>query len=754
MACAAVLLAGCPKANSDFAAAKKAELLSDYDTALVHYERALRDQPNNPEFRLHTIQMRMQDSQYHEEQGEKALKAGNLQMALAEFQRAQAVDPSNQAADQGVKKTMEQIAAKNAPAASTNTAVEGEDTALLSAPPELTSASHGPVNLSMVNQDSRVVYQTIAKLAGWSVIFDPQVAQRRITVDFTDVTYEQALDLVNAESGNFWKPMTSTVIFVAPDNPQKRRDVEDEEVATIYLANTETPQDLTEIVTALRQLLDLRRVQPVQSQNAIIIRDTSDKIALARKIIADSDKAKPEVLLHIQVLTANVDRLRNLGILTGQSAALTFTPPCVLASSSSNCSSSTPASGSSTGSNPAVTLNNLRNLSTGAYSLTLPGATATAILTDNQTRIIQDPEVRITDGDKATVKIGEQVPIATGSFQAGVGVSSTSVSPLVNTQFTYQQVGVNIDVTPRVHPNGDVSMKLAVAVTALAGSTNIGGINQPIISGPSVDGNVRLANGEVSVLGGLIQRTETKNLNGVPGVSQIPLLKDIFSDNSKDVQENEVLIVITPHVIRFPDIQTVNLQTVASGTDTNARVFRGDASPQASSAPTTSAPGAQQLAPASAASQATAANGNPPATGAAAAQLHFEPSTSNMKVGDTQTIALGINGASDLYSIPLMIRYNPAVVEVQEVRDGGFLSGGTQAIAIVQQIDKANGQVIVSATRRPNTPGVSGAGTIIALVVHAIAPGTSPLQILQVNAHDSQQRPIPLVSSEGTIQVQ
>ena len=739
LVCAAIVLAGCPKGNQDYDAGRKAEALQDYDTALVHYERALRAEPSNVEYRLRATHVRFEDGQFHVEQGEKARKANDLQLALAEFQKAQAIDPSNAAADQGVKRAMDQLAAKTATESSQAINPNPpDDTDLLPEPPELKPLSHEPINIKMTN-DSRVIFETIAKLAGLSVIFDPDFTSRRISAELPSITLEQALDTVALESKAFWKPLTSNVIFVAPDNPQKRRDVEDQVVRTFYLANSLTPQDLTEIVTGLRQLLDLRRIQQVNSQNAIVIRDTPDKLVLASKIIRDLDKAKPEVLIHVQVLTASLDRLRDLGILPGQSTVLTFNPRSALQPPSSGSSSS----GSST---PQVTLNNLQHLSSADYSLTLPGATATAILTDNRTKIIQDPEIRVSDGEKTTLKIGDRVPIATGSFQAGVGVGvgggAGVVNPLVNTQFQYIDVGVNIDVTPRVHPDGDVSMKLSVEVSSITGSSNIGGINQPVISQRKIEHEVRVKDGEVSVLGGLIERTETKNSNGIPGLAQLPLARYLFSDNSKDVRENEVLIVVTPHILRFPSITAENLRTLAAGTDANVRVYHesedgaGPAKPGASSAqPSSSQPPA------------------PPA-GAPATQLRFEPAIAALKVGDRATLGLAVSNVSDLYSIPLLIHFNPAVMQVEEVRNGGFLSGGTQEIAIVQRIDAQRGEVVVSATRQPNTSGVNGSGTLLGIVVRAVAPGRSALQILQVNARDSQQRTIPMVSSEAVIQVQ
>ncbi len=755
LAFAAILLAGCPKANqasAEYSAGRKAEAIQDYDTALVHYESALRTDPVNAEYKLRAMHARYADGQFHLEQGQKALQKGDLQAALTEFQKAQAVDPSNIAADQQVRHTLELLSAQTAPviprAVDPNAA---NDTDLLPGPPQLKPFSLEPINLKMTN-DARVAFETIAKLAGLSVIFDPDFTSRRIPVELPNVTLEQALDAVALESKSFWKPLTPTVIFVAPDTPQKRKDVEDEVVRTFYLSNTLTPQDLTEVVTGLRSLLDLRRVQQVNAQNAIVIRDTPDKLALAAKIIRDIDKAKPEVLVHVQVVTASVDRLRDLGILPGQTMVLSFNPrPCVQPGGTPPCpgTASTPTSNSTTvsGTPAQIALNQLKNLSTADYSLTLPGATANAILTDNKTRIIQDPEVRVSDGEKATLKIGDRVPVATGSFQAGVGVGVGTgagvVNPLVNTQFQYIDVGVNIDVTPRVHPDGDVSMKLSIEVSQITGTSNIGGINQPVISQRKIEHDVRLKDGEASVLGGLIERTETKNVNGIPGLADLPLFRYLFSDNSNEVKEDEVLIVVTPHILRFPSIVADNLQTVASGTDSNPHVSRQDLDKPTTAVPQPASPFANS-------------QGAPPAGApAGVAQLHFEPANAALKPGDTTTLGLAVANVSDLYSIPLLIHFNPAVIQVEEVRNGGFLSGtGTQEIAIVQRIDQQKGDVVVSATRQPNTPGVNGSGTLLGIVIRAVAPGTSALQILQVNARDSAQRTVPMVSQEATIRVQ
>ena len=744
VAFAVVFLAGCPKGNQDYKVGRKAELTGDYDTAFIAFNKALKSDPGNADYKLHAIRSRFEAGQFHIEQGQKDLSSGHLEMALAEFQKAEAIDPGSAIAAQEAQKTLDLLAKVKAAEQPKPVGVAPpEDTGLMSAPPELKPLSREPINLKMTN-DARTIFETIGQLAGLSVIFDPSYVSRRITADLPNVTLEQALDAVSLEAGAFWKPVTSNIILVATDNLQKRRDLEDEEVQTFYLRNNTTAQELTEVVNGVRQLLDITRIQAVASDNAIVMRTTPDKLMLASKIIDGLDKAKPEVVIQVDVLEARLDREHELGIQPPQSATLSFTPQSAIQPAQTTTSGST---GTTATSVPEVTLNNLKHLSTADYSLTLPGATLNALLTDSTTRIIQDPTIRVTDGATAKLAIGDRVPIATGSFQAGVGVGVSGgaglVNPLVNTQFTYQDVGVNISVTPRVHPDGDVSMKLSIDVSSVTGESNIGGIQQPIISQRKIEHDIRLHDGEVNILGGLITRSETKSLSGWPGVAHIPFLRYFFSSTDNKIEDDEVLIALTPHVVRMPSISADDLRTLAAGTDTNVRVYeKGDE---------LTAPTVVPTAPSSPA--ANAAPGTSPAAGPATS-LAFQPTAISLKPGDTMTVGLAVDNAHDLFSIPLLLQYNPAVIEIEDIRNGGFLSGGTQEIAVVNQVNQQQGQAVVSATRRPNTPGISGTGTLLGIVIKALAPGTSTLQVVQVNARDSQQKPIPIKSGTATIQVQ
>jgi len=747
--------AGCPKGGGDYSQGVKAENLQDYDAALSYYQKAVKSDPQNATYKIRLHQARFDAAEFHIKRGIEMRKRGELDGAAIEFQKAFAADPSSSIAEQELKRTAEMIAERNhtsEPEAPT----DHNQQPLAAMPPEIKPLTRAPINLKMVN-DAKIVFDTIGKFAGLTMVYDPDFPARKINVDFNNVTLEQALEITALESKAVIKPVTENTLFVYPDQTQKRLENEDEVVKTFYLSNVTQPQDITEIMTGLRQLLDLKRIQQVNSQNAIIIRDTPDKLMLVQKLIDDIDKAKPEVVVQVEVLQASKDRLRELGIQPGTQASVAIT---------NGTTSSTTSGGTSTTSSNPMTFDTFRHLNPNSFSVTLPSLTANLVESDSDTRIIQNPEIRSVDGQTAKLKIGQRIPVATGSFQAGVGVGATGgagfVNPLVNTQFTYLDVGVNVDMTPRVHPNHEVSLKLRIEISSQLNTVNIGGISQPVIGSKTIEHDIRLKEGETNILGGLIERTDTKTISGWPGLARIPILGRFFSDNKVDHQEDETLIVLTPHIVRMPDWTKANLRTLLSGSDRNPQTRRESelrapqSETQQPTPPATQPQQPQQAPPAAGATAPNAASPSPQAqAGNAVAKIRFEPQTLTLKAGQTATLGVVVENVNDLYSIPLLLQYDPKVISVEEVQHGGFLSGGgSQVIAIPWQVLKDKGQAIISATRPPSTPGVSGSGTLIGVVVKALAPGSTNLSIVQVNAKDSQQKSIALVTSEAALQVQ
>ncbi|HKW34223.1 MAG TPA: cohesin domain-containing protein [Candidatus Acidoferrum sp.] len=747
-----LVAAGCPRGNTDYDHGLKAENLQDFDAAVAYYEKAVKADPQNATYRIRLHQARFDACEYHIKRGLEMRKRGELDGAGLEFQKAVVADPSSSIAEQELKRTAEMIGERNR-TSEPEAPTDHNQQPLASLPPEIKPLNRAPISMKMSN-DAKIVFDTIGKYAGLTMIYDPDFPARRINFEVNNVTLEQALEIASLESKAVIKPVTENTLFVYPDQPQKRRENEEEVVRTFYLSNVTQPQDITEIMTGLRQLFDLKRVQQVNAQNAIIIRDTPDKLTLVQKLVDDIDKAKPEVVVQVEVLQVSKDRLRELGIQPGSQATVAVTN-----------GTTTTSSGGTTTSNP-ITFDTFRHLNPGSFSVTLPSLTANLVESDSDTKIIQNPEIRSVDGQTAKLKIGQRIPVATGSFQAGVGVGATGgagfVNPLVNTQFTYLDVGVNVDVTPRVHPNHEVSLKLKIEISSQLTNVNIGGISQPVIGSKIIEHDIRLKEGETNILGGLIERTDTKTISGWPGLARIPILGRFFSDNKVDHQEDETLIVLTPRIVRMPDWTKANLRSMLSGTETNVETRRESElrapqpEKQPPAPPVTQPQQPQQPLPTPTPTLPGAPSPSSQApSGGAVAKIRFEPQTLTLKAGQTATLGVVVENVNDLYSIPLLLQYDPKIISVEEVQHGAFLSGGgSQVIAIPWQVLKDKGQAIISATRPPSTPGVSGSGTLIGVVVKALAPGSTNLSIVQVNAKDSQQKAIPLVTSEATLQVQ
>ncbi|HEY2040079.1 MAG TPA: secretin N-terminal domain-containing protein, partial [Edaphobacter sp.] len=410
-----------------------AELRHDYDAAYEAYRQAAEKKPKDLRYRAHFELMRFQAAVSHVDRGRVLRQSGDLQGAFNEFSRALAIDGGNQTAQQELDRVTHEINTQSSSAGPPPGQQLGIDDlgslGSVASPIDLKPVSNDPITLHAV-EDVKNIYQAIGKLAGLNVIFDPDYTSKRIPVDLTNVSLADALHIVGALSGTFYKPVTANTIFVAQNNRTKRTDLDELAVQTFYLTNASQQSDANEVLTALRNVLDpTAKITLVPSQNAIILRATPDQLLLARKLINDVDRARPEVAVDVAILQVNRDKLRKLGITLPQS--ITITPQANPNSTSSSSSSSS----SSTTTPNAFTLNTLANINANNFGVTIPAGTLDALLTDSDTRILQNPRIRATDGQRANLKIGSRIPVATGSYNAGVATGVASIG--VQTQFTY-----------------------------------------------------------------------------------------------------------------------------------------------------------------------------------------------------------------------------------------------------------------------------------------------------------------------------
>src|SRR5271166_4378143 len=738
------------KAKAAYAKGQDAEARQNYEQAYEFFKQAYDLKPKDLRYRTSFERMRSKAALSIVHRALGLRDQGKMQDALAEFQKALQVDPSLFIAQQEMKRTLQMMNdATNPPpqAAGPPNSLERKIKEA-GGPVELSPISATPITVKMSDK-SDIVYRTIGQLAGINVLLDPDYTPRLIKVELNGVTLEEALEITALESKTFWRPVTSNTIFVAQDNPAKRKELEQSVLKTFYLSNISQPTELQDVVNAIRAVLDVQRVQQLLSQNALVVRGTPDQIALAEKLVEDLDKSRPEVVVDIAVLQISKDKSRTLGLLPPASATVT------LQSNINSTSTTTTTSTTSTGSTSSsgLSLNTLGNLNATDFQVSIGSANLSAVMGDSDTKMLQNPQVRALDNQKATLKIGERVPVATGSFQPGIG--GVGINPLVNTQFQYLDVGVNIDVTPHVHGDREVTLKISMEISSVVGQSSIGGISQPIIGQRKIEHEIRLRDGESSLIGGILDDSQTKSLSGIPGLAQIPILGYLFGQRTQDHAEDETVFAITPHVIRGAAVSELNQRPIDIGT-ANSIVLRHVSHTSLVMTPAGSAPSG-----AGAPAAATQASVNPaemsaanPAAQTGGTNFLFEPGQITAVKGNTFVVNLLISGAQNVYSVPVQLNYDPAKLQLVNISNGGFLSQDGQAVALVHREDETKGELQITASRPPGAGGVSGQGAVVTMTFQAKASGQTPLTITRGGARDPAQQAITVNGAQASVTVQ
>jgi general secretion pathway protein D len=751
------------KAKSLFTQGQDAEARQNYEAAYDLFKQAYDLKPRDLRYRAAFERARFEAAAAIVHRGQKLREEGKLQDAVAEFQKAVAIDPSSFIAQQELKRTLRLINDMQNPtpqAAGPPNSLERK-VSEAAGPVELAPISNVPITVKLT-EDSKVIYQTVGQLAGINVLFDPDYTSRRIKVELNGVTLEEALEITALESKTFWRPVTANTIFVAQDNPAKRKELEQSVLKTFYLSNLSQPTELQDVVNAIRAVLDVQRVQQLLSQNALVVRGTPDQIALAEKLVDDLDKARPEVVIDIAVMQVSKDKSRTLGLSPPTSATVTLQNNLNTTTTPSTTTNGVTTPGTSSNSTTGLNLNTLGNLNATDFQVTIPSANLSAVMGDSDTKLIQNPQIRALDGQKASLKIGDKVPVATGSFQPGIG--GVGINPLVNTQFQYLDVGVNIDITPHVHAGREVTLKISMDISSVTGQSNIGGISQPIIGQRKIEHEIRLKDGEANLLGGILEDQQTKSLSGIPGLAQIPILKYLFGQTQQDHRENEIVFAIIPHIIRGTDVNEINQRAIQIGT-ANTIELRHVARPAAAPAgATTPAPGNHSPANQAPGNQAPAIQVVPnagapdsgstsPAAGGPPSFL-FDPPTITAAKGNTFVVNLLISGAQNVYSVPVQMNYDPAKLQLVNVSNGGFLSQDGQAVALVHREDETTGTLQITATRPPGAGGVSGQGAVVTITFQAKASGQTPLTITRGGARDPGLQAITVNGAQAAVTVQ
>ncbi len=540
------VLAGACATASPYRLGERAERAQDFDRAVVEYTKAARARPDDRDAHLALDRARLRASQEHYFRGRRLAAAERHEDALVEFQVASELNPGSADVEAAVRDTRLKLRTRLAVSRGGKTELQSliERTRTLAPPGLDLPVVKLPDSLVFSSASSRMVFMALGRFAGLSLVFDPAFREAPISVDLRNNSLEDALASLTASTHTFYRVTAAHTITIVPDTPAKRREYEESIVRTFYLSNA----DIKEVIDLLRIVIDVRQISPITATNAISLKDTPERIAAAAQLIAAIDKARPEVVIDVELLEVNRSRLREYG--------LQFATPGATGGGISG----------SVGINPDIqSVQALTNVTRADVLVTgVPGLYYRLLKNDVNTRTLANPQLRTSEGLPAQAKFGEEVPVPATVF-APFATGGINQQPI--TSFNYKNVGVNIDITPRTHHDDEVTLALKLSLSSLAG-TGFGGL--PTFGTREITTTIRLKDGETSMLAGLIRDDERSELAGTPGLSDLPIIGRLFAVRHKESQQTDIVLTLTPHIVRVLDLSESDLRPFRLGRDTGS----------------------------------------------------------------------------------------------------------------------------------------------------------------------------------------
>jgi len=548
-----LVLVGCAGADA-FRKAQDEEQLGHYDLAVIEYGKAVELMPTATGYRTALARAKLRASQYHFEKGKMYRASGRPDLAVIELEQTVLLDPTNDYAAVELKKAQDEAARREAERGADTymEKIKKKAKGARAVMPMLEPSSDKPINLNFPQpKPIKQIYRALADAAGINVVFDPQLKDDNVSIVLTQIDFLKALETLVRQENHFYKIIDERTILIASDTPQNRKTYEDLVIRTFFLSNA----DVTEVANALRALLQTTRISVNKAENSITLRDTSDKVAVAERIVEQNDKQVAEVVVDVELLQINSEKAQTLGLLL-KPYQIGGTIP-------------SPGTGvTNLGATVAggFTWDQIKQININSFGFTLPQAFVDFLKSNTDAELLAKPQLRIAEGQKAQLLIGDKVPIPVTTFQT-VASGTTLTSPA--TSFQYQDIGIKIEVEPRVHHNKEVTLKLMTEVSNINGTVTNGGLEQPIIGTRTISANIRLKDGETNFLAGLYRRDRQITKTGVAILSDIPILGKLFTHDDRDSKTTDLVLTLTPHIIRIPDVTEEDVTPVYVGTDAN-----------------------------------------------------------------------------------------------------------------------------------------------------------------------------------------
>ena len=750
----ALVSGACASAGRD---AARSAAAGDWDTAVAYYQLALQDDPDRPEYRIALERAMLSASRLHIDAGRAFEAQDDLSSALREYRVGSEFDPSNSEVaaratrlDQTIRDRIE--AARPPPPIE---ALRGQARREM-APPLLNPASRDPLVLDFRETSLQDLIDFIGDATGINISYDEQFQDREVSVRIDGLTLEETLDHVLSINQSFYKVLNPRAIIVIPETPQKRGQYAEQVIRTFYVSHAdvqELSQLLSQIVRA-PQMAVQPAVIPNTVANTITIRATTEVAAIIERVIAANDKPAAEVVIDVEILEVNRERAKGIGLnLTDYAIGGIFSPEVAPPNEA--------IAPSAVGSPPPFNLNTVsRGVSTADFYLGVPAAVVRFLETDSNTNLIAKPQLRGQEGQTMTLNLGEDIPVPTTAFTA-IAAGGAAVNPL--TSFNYRAVGVIVEMTPRVAYEDEIILDLVVENSTLGANIDVAGTSLPTFGSRRVETTLRLRDGEQHLLAGLLREEDRSTLRGFPGILGIPVLRSLFGETETATRTTEIVMLLTPRIVRTHQLTQRDLSPIHIGTQTNFGLTgaapliapQPDAGvpdtlePDAGSdvdTPDAVVPDADPAVPepAGPVEPVTAAPVEPePALPPPSAQPQIPPGQPDLSVGGQvlvtppgaafrvgggpYTVPVSITGVSQLSTISLTVFFDPNVLRVRTVQEGSFMRQGSRLVNFSQEVDTAAGRIDITATRQDDATGAAGAGLLAAVLFDAVGVGSVTL---------------------------
>jgi len=587
MVAVALAASGCA-AGKAFSQGEVALNAGNLDEAVAAYRKATQAAPNNANYRI-ALQRAMQAaSRQHLEKARQFEQGDQLEAALGEYRQASEYDPSNRTATAKVAE-LDRTIRERIEASRPKPAIEQlrARARAASAEPVLNPASREPLNLRFNNVSVRDILTTIASASGFSVSFDREFADRPTTVALDGVTLEQALNQIMTMNQLSYKVLSERSIFVFQDTPPKHAQYDEQVVRTFYLSHADATE-MSQILSTIIRLPGIAvqpAIAPNRTTNTLTVRGTSSVVQILEKIIEQNDKPRAEIVVDVEILEVDRSRAKTYGVnLTSYALGTIFSPEVAPSgTTTATTPTTTPTTGGGTtpaasggtsplavSSPPAFNLNTIsRGFTTADFYLAVPAAVVHFLESDNHTRIIAKPQLRGAEGGKLSLRLGQRIPVISTSYTP-IATGGAGVNPL--SSYQYQDVGVNIDMTPIVTLEGDIRLDLTLDNSQVGQDRSVAGVSVPTFVQRTVTTRLRLRDGESNLLAGLFQESEQNNVQGFPGAIHVPLLKQLFSSNQINIDQTDIVMLLTPHIVRTHEITESDLKPIYIGSQQNLGV--------------------------------------------------------------------------------------------------------------------------------------------------------------------------------------